>query len=203
MIFEQVKAVNGDNFSYIVGDEDTKEVVIVDPSFSADQLIRITEKMGLNVRYVIDTHSHRDHTDDNEAIAERFDAKIVAHRSARIDKDIPVDDGGVIKVGRVEVKVIHTPGHTPDGICLLVDGKVLTGDTLFVGECGRTDMPGGSTEDLYHSLFDKLLKLDDSVEVYPGHDYGDRPHSTIGLERRTNYVLEQRTLKEFIEFMRA
>ncbi|MFH0896938.1 MAG: MBL fold metallo-hydrolase [Candidatus Bathyarchaeota archaeon] len=203
MIFEQVKAEDGDNFSYIVGDEDSKEVAIVDPSFSADQLIGIAEQRGLKVKYVVDTHSHRDHTEDNGTIAKLFNAKIVVHRSARIEKDSSVDDGNVIDIGKVKIQVIHSPGHTPDSICLLVDGKVLTGDTLFVGECGRTDMLGGSSEDLYHSLFDKLMKLDDSVEVYPGHDYGSTPHSTIGLERQTNFVLEKRTLKEFIEFMRT
>jgi len=79
--------------------------------------------------------------------------------------------------------------------------KLLTGDTLFVGECGRTDLPGGSAEDLYHSLFGKLMKLDDNIEVYPGHNYGPKPHSTIGVERRTNYVLQKRTVEEFIAFM--
>jgi glyoxylase-like metal-dependent hydrolase (beta-lactamase superfamily II) len=106
-----------------------------------------------------------------------------------------------LELGKVKIKVIYTPGHTPDGICLLVENKLLTGDTLFVGECGRTDMLGASAEAMYDSLFDKLMKLDDSVEVYPGHDYGSAPHSTIGKERRTNYVLEKRTLEEFVEFM--
>lgn len=203
MIFEQIKAVNGDNFSYIVGDEATKEAAIIDPNFSAEQLIRFVEKRGLKVKYVVDTHSHYDHTAGNGTIATRFSAKIVAHKNARVEKDMSVDDGDVLDIGKVKIRVIHTPGHTPDSICLLVDGKVLTGDTLFVGESGRTDMPGGSPKDLYQSLFDKLMKLDNAVEVYPGHDYGARPHSTIGLERRTNYVLEERTLDEFIEFMRT
>lgn len=203
MIFEQIKAVNGDNFSYVVGDEATKEVVVVDPSFSAEQLIRFAERRRFKVKYVVDTHSHHDHTAGNGMIAVRFGAKIIVHRSAGVEKDIPVDDEDAITVGKVKIQVIHTPGHTPDSICLLLDGKVLTGDTLFVGECGRTDMPGGSAKDLYHSLFDKLMKLGDDVEVYPGHDYGARPYSTIGLERRTNYVLKERTLDEFIEFMRA
>jgi glyoxylase-like metal-dependent hydrolase (beta-lactamase superfamily II) len=103
----------------------------------------------------------------------------------------------------VLIKVIYTPGHTPDSICLLVDNKkLLTGDTLFVGECGRTDLPGGNSESLYDSLFNKLLKLSDDVEVYPGHDYGLKPYSTIGEERRTNYVLQPRSLMEFVEFMK-
>ena len=120
-----------------------------------------------------------------------------------IGADVKVDEGDVLRVGVVEIKVLYTPGHTIDGICLLVDGsKLLTGDTLFVGECGRTDLPGGSSKSLYDSLFNKLLKLGDDVEVYPGHDYGSKPDSTIGEERRTNYVLRPRSLDEFVEFMK-
>jgi glyoxylase-like metal-dependent hydrolase (beta-lactamase superfamily II) len=113
-----------------------------------------------------------------------------------------LNDGDTIQVGAIPVKVIYTPGHTPDSICLLVDEKkLLTGDTLFVGECGRTDMPGGDSRSMYNSLFNKLLKLNDDVEVYPGHDYGPKPHSTISEERRTNYTLQPRSLEEFVEFM--
>jgi glyoxylase-like metal-dependent hydrolase (beta-lactamase superfamily II) len=105
-------------------------------------------------------------------------------------------------VGKIQIKVLYTPGHTPDGICLLIDGeKLLTGDTLFVGECGRTDLPGGNAKSMYDSLFNKLLNLDDNVEVYPGHDYGSRRSSSIGLERKTNYTLQPRSLKDFLEFM--
>jgi hydroxyacylglutathione hydrolase len=129
--------------------------------------------------------------------------QIVAQRLCRVDADVKVEDGDVVRVGSVEIKFIYTPGHTSDGICLLVNGtKLLTGDTLFVGECGRTDLPGGNAKSLYDSLFNKLLKLDDSVEVYPGHDYGKTPSSTIGEERRTNYVLQPRNVGEFVEFMR-
>ena len=200
LIFEQIKSDRMANFSYIIGDEASKEAAIVDPSFNADKLISITEGKGLKVRYVINTHSHGDHTAGNEVVASRFGAKVVAHKKAAVHKDVSVDDGDSLDVGKVQIRVIYTPGHSSDGICLLVDKKLLTGDTLFVGECGHTRH--GSSEDMYHSLFDKLMKLDDDVEVYPGHDYGPRPYSTIGLEKRTNYVLKERTLEEFIEFMR-
>jgi glyoxylase-like metal-dependent hydrolase (beta-lactamase superfamily II) len=127
----------------------------------------------------------------------------VVHRLSKIGAEVKVDDGDTLKVGAVEIKILYTPGHTADGICLLVDGeKLLTGDTLFVGECGRTDLPGGNPRSLYASLFGKLLKLDDAVEVFPGHDYGLRPSSTIGEERRSNYVLQPRSVEEFVEFMR-
>jgi hydroxyacylglutathione hydrolase len=201
MFFKQIKH-QGDNFSYIIADDATKEAAVVDPGFNANAIIQILKDQSLNVKYVINTHHHSDHTAGNEDIRSAFSAKVVAHKLAHTDKDVSVVHGEVLKVGRVTIKVIHTPGHTPDGICLLVDNKLLTGDTLFVGECGRTDLPGGSAKDMYRSLFDRLMKLDENVEVYPGHDYGSRPHSTIGVERRTNYTLQERTVDEFIEFMK-
>jgi hydroxyacylglutathione hydrolase len=199
MIFKQVKE-EGDNFSYVIADEATKETVIVDPSFNTDAIFKIVKDNGLKVKYVVNTHQHWDHIAGNDAIRSAFGAKILAHKSAKCFKDVDVSDGDIIKVGKISLKVIHTPGHTPDGICLLVDGKLLTGDTLFVGECGRTDLSGGNARDMYHSL-QKLMTLDDSMEVYPGHYYGASSHSTIGFERKTNYTLEKRTLEEFIEFM--
>jgi len=201
MFLKQIKHM-GDNFTYIIADEKTREAAVVDPSFNSDTVIRLSEDLHLNVKYVINTHSHGDHTAGNEDIKSKFGTKIVAHKLSSVKKEINVIDGDTIKVGNVPIKVIHTPGHTADGICLLVDGKLLTGDTLFVGECGRTDLIGGSAKDMYYSLFHKLAKLDDVVEVYPGHDYGSKPHSTIGWEKRTNYTLEKRSLEEFVEFMR-
>jgi len=201
MFFKQV-IQRGDNFSYIIADDTTKEAAVVDPSFNADAIIRILRDQNLNVKYVINTHHHSDHTASNEDFRSKFGAKVVAHKLAHVNKDISVVDGEVIRVGEIVFKVIHTPGHTQDSICLLVDDKLLTGDALFVGECGRTDLPGGSAEDMYHSLFDKLMRLDDNIKVYPGHDYGPKPHSTIGIERRSNYTLQKRTLDEFIAFMK-
>ncbi len=201
MFFSQLKN-RGDNFSYVIADEVNREAAVVDPSFNANAIIQFLKKHEFNIKYVINTHNHIDHTAGNEEIRSSPSAKVVAHRLSRLDKDIGVIDGDVIEVGKISIKVIYTPGHSPDGICLLVEGKLLTGDTLFVGECGRTDLHGGNSEEMYHSLFDKLLKLNEDVEVHPGHDYGSKPFSTIGEEKRTNYTLEKRTLKEFIEFMR-
>lgn len=201
MFFEQMKR-RGDNFSYVIADETSREAAVVDPSLNADAIIQLLKDNCLNVKYVLNTHGHIDHTAGNRDIKSSLGAKVVGHKRSEVDKDISVVDGDIIEVGKIAIKVIHTPGHSPDGICLLVDGKLLTGDTLFVGECGRTDLSGGNAEDLYHSLFDKLLKLDEDVEVYPGHDYGSKKHSTIGEEKRTNYTLEKRPLQEFIEFMK-
>jgi len=202
MFFKQIQQ-HGDNFSYIIADETTKEAAVVDSSFNAVEITRELKAQDFTLKYIINTHGHSDHTAGNYELHAAFGAKIVGHSSSRARYDIPVEDGEILQVGSITIKVVHTPGHTTDGISLLVDGKkVLTGDTLFVGECGRTDFAGGNTRSMYDSLFNKLLALDDSVEVYPGHDYGDKKSSTIGDERRLNYTLKPRTVEEFIEFIK-
>jgi len=202
LFFKQIQQ-HGDNFSYIIADETTREAAVVDSSFNAAEIARELKAQDFTLKYIINTHGHSDHTAGNYELHAAFGAKIVAHANSRARYDIPVQDGEVLQVGSIQIKVIYTPGHTTDGISLLVDGKkVLTGDTLFVGECGRTDFAGGNTRSMYDSLFNKLLALDDSVEVYPGHDYGDKKSSTIGDERRLNYALKPRTVEEFIEFIK-
>jgi glyoxylase-like metal-dependent hydrolase (beta-lactamase superfamily II) len=202
MFFRQVQQ-HGDNFSYIIADDTTREAAVVDSSYNAGEITHILEAENLKLKYIINTHGHSDHTAGNQELRSASSARIVAHKLSRVNADVTVDDGDIINIGSIPVKVIHTPGHTPDSICLLAGNqKLLTGDTLFVGECGRTDLPGGNSRSMYNSLFHKLLTLDDYVEVYPGHDYGPNPSSTIGEERRSNYTLEPRTLSEFIEFMK-
>ena len=201
MFFKQIQQ-HSDNFSYIMADETTREAAVVDSSYNAGEITHIIKAENLKLQYIINTHSHSDHTVGNQELRSIFSAKIVAHKISRINAEIKVDDGDTLNIGAIPLKVIHTPGHTPDSICLLIDNKkLLTGDTLFVGECGRTDMPGGSSRKMYDSLFHKLLRLNDDIKVYPGHDYGSKPSSTIGEERRSNYTLEPRSLSEFIEFM--
>ena len=201
MFFKQIQ-LHGDNFSYLIADDTTKEAAVVDSSFNASEIMKLIKSNNLKLKYIINTHGHSDHTAGNQELQSLFGGKIVAHRLARVNSNLIVDDGDVLKLGDTSLKVIYTPGHTPDSICLLVDGKkLLTGDTLFVGECGRTDLSGGNSKSMYDSLFNKLLKLADDVEVYPGHDYGAKPCSTIGEERRLNYTLAPRSLEEFIEFI--
>lgn len=201
MFFKQIKHY-GDNFSYLIADETTKEAAVVDPSFNVEIITKLLKEQDFQLKFIINTHEHGDHTAGNQDLQKVFNAKIAAYKHSKINKHLSLEDGDTLRLGKIVIKVIHTPGHTPDSICLLINGKLLTGDTLFVGECGRTDLPGGNPKDMYHSLFNKILKLDDAVEVYPGHDYGKFPYSTIGRERKTNYTLEKRTLEEFIEFMK-
>ena len=201
MIFIQVLVETLRNFAYLIGDEKTRLAAVVDPAGAVDRILKLAEDRGLKIIYIINTHSHSDHTAGSQELASATGAKIAMHKKARVTKHLVVEDGDVISVGELKIKVIYTPGHSPDGISLLVEDKLLTGDTLFVGECGRTDLPGGSSEELYDSLFGKLVKLDDELEVYPGHDYGDKPYSKLGYEKKHNYTLKPRSKDEFVRFM--
>ncbi len=202
MFFHQIKE-HGDNFSYLIADTETSKAVVVDSSYNADALIKEIKAQKFELKYIVNTHGHSDHTAGNDTLKNCFkESKTVAHKFSHTTANLEVDDGTELQIGKVTIQVIYTPGHTQDGICLLINqDKLLTGDTLFVGECGRTDLPSGSAKMLYQSLFAKLLKLPDTVEVYPGHDYGAVPSSTIGYERKNNYVLQPRTEREFIAFM--
>ena len=201
MYFKQIQQ-HGDNFSYLIADENINEATIVDSSFNSGEIIKILKAKKFNLKYIINTHGHSDHTAGNSELKSIFGAKIVAHKLSKVTFDISVEDENILTVGKVSLKVIYTPGHSLDSICILIDNqKLLTGDTLFVGECGRTDLSGGNSKNLYDSLFNKLSKLDDTVEVYPGHDYGLKSSSTIGEEKKLNYVLQPRKIADFIKFM--
>ena len=202
MIFEQIPVGYMQNFAYLVGDENTRLAAVVDPAWDIDRILAIVKRYNLRIIFAINTHAHPDHTSGNSELVKATGAKVLAHETSRLKKDIGVKESDTLHVGSLELKFIHTPGHSPDSMSVLVNGKLMTGDTLFVGECGRTDLPGGSSEQLHDSLFNKLMKLPDEVEVYPGHDYGAKPHSTIGYERTHNYVLKPRSVREFAEFMK-
>jgi len=196
----QIEVGNMQNFTYILED-DSGEAIILDPSWNLDEIEQVITRKALTVKYIVNTHHHFDHTLGNEAISKITGAKIIQHESSTLDHDISVSDGHSIKFGNSELKVFHTPGHSKDGICLVGDGKIFTGDTLFVGNCGRVDLPGGSAKELYHSLHDILSKLDDDLILYSGHNYGSTPSSTIGNEKQTNFVMQKRTEEEFVELM--
>jgi len=190
---------------YIVGCEKTKEAVIIDPGFSsaeAKQIFKEISRIDLEVKFVVNTHGHVDHIFGNRLVKERTGAQILIHKDDKVmltdsrlnlSRDLglaitspPADqlllDGAVIEVGQLNLKVVHTPGHTRGSISILVENAVFTGDTLFAGSIGRTDLPGSSFRMIMHSIRDKLMNLPDYMRVYPGHG----PTSTIGEERRNN-----------------
>lgn len=190
------------NFTYVVQDNDTSEAVVVDPSWDLDRVMDIITRNGLHVPYIINTHHHFDHTVGNQALADMLKGvKIIQHGDSGLPHDITVSDGDVIEFGRSKFSVYHTPGHSKDSICLYGQDKLLSGDTLFVGSCGRVDLPGGSATELHDSLFGTLCKFADNVSVFPGHDYGTTPSSTIGIEKRTNPVLQIKNRDDFVQAM--
>jgi hydroxyacylglutathione hydrolase len=192
------------NLTYIIADEESGEAAIVDPSWDLDEVFHALKKNGWRAKYVINTHSHFDHVLGNEQVVGVTGAKIVQHRNSQLEKHVAVSDGDVIEIGSVKLRVLHTPGHSKDSMCLVLDGQlVFTGDTLFVGNCGRTDLPGSDPAEMYQSLFELLGKLDEKLVIYPGHNYGSSPTSTIGREKKTNHVLQPRSKQEFLEMMGA
>ncbi|MCZ6616316.1 MAG: MBL fold metallo-hydrolase [Thaumarchaeota archaeon] len=201
MILIQIPREPEKNFSYILADEETKTGALIDPGIPAEEYLERSKKSGIAIKYVVNTHSHWDHILGNDEAIRLTGAELITHKNSKVEGSRQVVDGDIIELGATKIKVIHTPGHSPDGICLLADKKLLTGDTLFIGECGRTDLSGGSSEEMYDSLFHKIAVLHDDIEVYPGHDYGERASSTIGSEKRTNYTLQPRSKEEFIRFM--
>lgn len=194
--------------SYIVGCEETKKAAIVDPGGDEDLLLAEIEKLGLTVEYIIATHGHPDHVCGNRKIQEATGGKIIMHKAdvdffeeaevkeyfsmlgleASPPVDIIVNAGDEIRIGNVAFKVLHTPGHTPGGICLYSAPNIITGDTLFVGGLGRTDFPGGSHEELLESIRTQILTLPAETVVWPGHGYGGS-QSTIGNEAASNPFL--------------
>jgi hydroxyacylglutathione hydrolase len=201
MIVHQIQVGNMQNFSYIVVDEETKESIIIDPSWDLIELEMIIKENNLKIKYIVNTHHHFDHTLGNETMIESTGAPIIQHEKSELKHDITVKNGDSINFGHSSLKVLYTPGHSDDSICLIGDGKLFSGDTLFVGNCGRIDLPGGSAKKLYHSIFEILYFLDDSLIMYPGHNYGNSEVSTIGKEKMTNMIMQKRTEQQFLEMM--
>ena len=206
MDIKQISLSRMATFAYLVGDPKSSRCALIDPAFDTDKILGVVRAGGYAVSYVINTHGHSDHTAGNSAVLSATGAKLLIHEldSKRLGgpvgkvfsrmlggrgspaADTLLKDRDRIDIGAVSLQVIHTPGHTAGSICLYGDGHVFTGDTLFVGAVGRTDLPGGSAKRLFQSITERLYALPDDTTVWPGHDYGPSPKSTIGREKRTN-----------------
>jgi glyoxylase-like metal-dependent hydrolase (beta-lactamase superfamily II) len=187
---------------YLVADNETKEGIVVDPGDNVEEIYKFIEKEGIKVKYIINTHCHFDHSGGNKKLKELTGAQLLIHEKEKpildrmdtsaslwgfyVDKSPEPDgylkDGDVIKLGNINIEVIHTPGHSPGGICLKIGNKVITGDTLFAGGIGRTDFPGGDYDILIKSIKEKLFTMPEDTEIYPGHG----PSSTIKNEKYFN-----------------
>ncbi len=209
MIIEQLEVGNFAVFAYILGCDKTGVGIVIDPADEVDRILKVAEKKGIKeIKYIVNTHCHADHCGANRELKEKTGAKIIIHEEdaeklsnpspfilqlfnceASPPADLTVKDSHQIEFGNESLQVIHTPGHTPGGMCLYTPGHVFTGDTLFVGSIGRTDLPGGSMQTLLNSIRTRLLALPGNTIVYPGHNYGPSPTSTIEQEKKYNPFL--------------
>ena len=205
MFTKQIEVGRFAVFAYLVGSEATGEALVIDPAAEEESIVKEALKNKLTIKYIVNTHSHVDHVMGNKKMKDLTGAQIIIHEAEAAylsgqpadlmnmfgaqpspPADITVQEGDVVTVGDVSLKVLHTPGHSPGSVSLHVNGFVFTGDTLFVGGVGRTDLQGGSWEKLVPSIRHKLFSLPDATVVLPGHNYGEAPKSTIGAEKVHN-----------------
>jgi hydroxyacylglutathione hydrolase len=205
MFLKQMQVGHMAIFAYIVGDPESGEGLVIDPAANCSGIIKAAQQNNVNIKYIVNTHGHVDHISGNTEMKKKTGAQIVIHKDdAELlvftppmvfkmfgaeqspPADITVNDGDLITVGGISLKVIHTPGHSPGGMSLYTKGYVFTGDTLFVEAVGRTDLPGGSWQVMHRSITERLCTLPDDTKVLPGHNYGRMPTSTIGHEKIYN-----------------
>ena len=195
MIFEQIK-VGYDNFAYLIADEKSGYAALIDPSFEPEKILIKTEKGSFEIKYLINTHSHYDHTNVNDYILKNTNAVLIGFN--KNPPAVSIKDNDQLELGELILTFIHTPGHTPDSICILTENKIVTGDTLFVGTIGKTGF-GNDARLMFQSIQKKILPLKDSIEVYPGHDYGPLIRSTIGNEKKNNPFLKVNSFDSFLK----
>jgi hydroxyacylglutathione hydrolase len=206
------------NYVYLVGDPETREAAVIDAAWEIDAIIEAAAADGYTITKALVTHFHPDHLGGRfmgmsvtgatelvdrlkiKAYINKQESGFVGRVSDLAPSDVvPVDAGDTVQIGKVPLTFVHTPGHTPGSQCFLVDGNLISGDTLFIGSCGRTDLPGSDPAQLYESL-NTLRKLPDETVLYPGHNYADRPTSTMGHEKRRNLFMRFDSLEDFLSF---
>ena len=203
MIFHEVRS--GGCVSYLFGCEATRAAALIDPELGQiDRTLAQLSSDGLRLHYVIDTHTHADHFSAAHALAQKLDVPVVMHRnSATPFADLRVEGGETLIVGELRAHVLHTPGHTADSMCVVVEDRIFTGDTLLRGGTGRTDLPTGDPEALYLSLFEGIFRLNPRLQVFPAHNYKGTPVSTLEQELASNPRLQKRDRAAFVEQMRS
>ncbi len=209
------------NFIYLLGCPETREAAVVDPAWDAGAILKLAKESDLRITHILLTHGHPDHVNAVEPVLEATDATVymnvneieymkqvadyfqmpVDFMRQRAANFHPVSDGEDIRIGGLSIRAMHTPGHSPGSQCFLVKGNLVSGDTLFIGACGRVDFPGGDPEKMWHSLNRRLAALEDDIIVLPGHNYASKPLGTLGEQKRTNPYLRHESLESFLHDM--
>ena len=217
LYFKQIEIGPMQNFVYLVGSKETRKVAVVDAAWDIEKILRIAAEDEMEVTHSFVTHTHPDHVGGQFSgvqiegiteLLEKVKVKVVIHKAeAEFLKSlspsdlIKVESGDEIDVGGIQIKLIHTPCPTPVSQFFLVDNRLVSGDTLFIGSCGRVDLPGSNAEEMYFSLTQRLMNLPDETILFPGHNYADKPISTLGEQKTTNPYLQFQFLRDFLAAM--
>ena len=217
LYFKQIEIGPMQNYVYLIGSTETRKAAVVDAAWDIDEIVRIAAQDEMEITHALVTHTHPDHVGGGFAgmeiagateLLEKCKAKVVVHKAEAefinglsSSDMIKTDNGDKVDVGGLEIQLMHTPGHTPGSQCFLVDNRVISGDTLFIDACGRVDFPGGNPEQMYYSLTQKLMALPDDMILFPGHNYAQLKHATMGEQKKTNPYLKFSSLKQFLAAM--
>ncbi len=207
LILKQMEIGPMQNFIYFIGDKTTSEIVVVDPAWNVNSIIDEAKKNNLIIKAALVTHGHFDHTNGVEELLKSLDVPVYINKheaeffkfnwgNENVKKTEP---GEKLKIGNIEIQFIHTPGHTPGSQCFLINNNLVSGDTLFINGCGRCDLPGGDAEQMFDTIYNKLMKMDNSTIIFPGHNYADKEHDTLESQKKTNPFMQYDNLISFIK----
>lgn len=205
LILKQMEVGPMENFIYFIGDKDTKEVAVIDPAWDVDFIINEAKQNDLKIKAALITHGHFDHCNGVEELLKHLDIPIYTNKTEadffkfnwgeNIKKTNSSDK---IKIGNIEIEFVHTPGHTPGSQCFLVKNNLVSGDTLFINGCGRCDLPGGNAEQMFDTIYNKLMKMNNDTIIFPGHNYAAVKQDTLENQKKTNPYMQYDNLMAFI-----
>ncbi len=205
VILQQMQLGPLQNFLYFLGDAATKEIAIIDPAWDVNFLRKKAQTQGFQITMVLLTHGHPDHVNGLEEFLLTYDVPVyISQHEALFFKPKcknlkEISSQQKLKIGKIEIECLHTPGHSPGCQCFLIGNQLISGDTIFIDGCGRCDLPGSDPKQMYDSLYNKIMKLPDSTVIYPGHNYGPIEYDTLAHQKQTNPYLQCHNLQEFLE----